>query len=49
MNDYQAGLRHNLEIIEVFDEHFKMGDLVPEYKGMNLLEAREKIVAKLQK
>ncbi len=48
MNDYQAGLRHNLEIIEVFDEHFKMGDLVPEYKGMNLLEAREKIVAKLQ-
>ncbi len=49
MNDYQAGLRHNLEIIEVFDEHFKMGDLVPEYKGMNLLEAREKIVAKLQR
>ncbi len=22
MNDYQAGLRHNLEIIEVFDENF---------------------------
>ena len=48
MNDYQAGLRHNLEIIEVFDENFKMGDLVPEYKGMDLLEAREKIVEKLQ-
>ncbi len=48
MNDYQAGLRHNLEIIEVFDEHFKMGNLVPEYEGMDLLEAREKIVAKLQ-
>ncbi len=48
MNDYQAGIRHNLEIIEVFDEHFKMGDLVPEYKGMDLLEAREKIVAKLE-
>ena len=47
MNDYQAGLRHNLPIIEVFDEHFKMGDLVPEYKGMDLLEAREKIVEKL--
>lgn len=47
MNDYQAGLRHNLPIIEVFDEHFKMGDLVPEYKGMELKEAREKIVQKL--
>ena len=48
MNDYNAGLRHNLEIIEVFDENFKMGNLVPEYKGMELLEAREKIVEKLK-
>ncbi|MBP3463931.1 MAG: valine--tRNA ligase [Clostridia bacterium] len=47
MNDYQAGLRHNLEIIEVFDEHFKMGNLVPELAGMDLIEAREKIVEKL--
>ena len=49
MNDYQAGLRHNLEIIEVFDENWKMGDLVPEYKGMDLLEARKLIVEKLDK
>ena len=48
MNDYQAGLRHNLEIIEVFDDNFKMGNLVPEYEGMNLLEAREKIVEELK-
>ncbi len=48
LNDYQAGLRHNLEIIEVFDENFKMGDLVPEYKGMDLLEARKEIVNKLK-
>lgn len=48
MNDYQAGLRHNLPIIEVFDENFKMGNLVPEYQGMDLLEAREKIVEKLE-
>ncbi len=48
MNDYQAGLRHNLEIIEVFDENYKMGDLVPEYKGMDLLEARKMIVKKLE-
>ena len=48
MNDYQAGLRHGLEIIEVFDENFKMGDLYPEYKGMDLIEARGKIVEKLE-
>ena len=48
MNDYQAGLRHNLEIIEVFDENFKMGNLVPEYKGMDLIEARKLIVKKLE-
>ena len=48
MNDYQAGLRHHLPIIEVFDENFKMGNLVPEYQGMDLLEAREKIVEKLE-
>ncbi|MBR3255315.1 MAG: valine--tRNA ligase [Clostridia bacterium] len=48
MNDYQAGLRHNLEIVEVFDDHFKMGDLVPEYKGMDLIEARKLIVEKLK-
>ena len=48
MKDYQAGLRHNLEIIEVFDENFKMGNLVPELKGMDLLDARKVIVNKLE-
>ena len=47
-NDYQAALTHNLEIIEVFDQNFKMGNLVPEYAGMDLLEARQKIVEKLE-
>ena len=47
-NDYQAGIRNNLEIIEVFDDSSIMGDLVPEYKGMTTLEARKAIVAKLQ-
>ncbi len=48
VNDYQAALKHGLEIIEVFDENFKMGNLYPEYKGMDIYEAREKIVQKLQ-
>ncbi len=47
-NDYQAALKHNLEIIEVFDENFKMGNLVPEYEGMDIYEARKKIVEKLE-
>ena len=47
-NDYQAGLKHNLEIVEVFDENFKMGNLHPDYTGMDLYEAREKIVEKLK-
>ena len=47
-NDYAAAEKHGLEIIEVFDENFKMGNLVEEYKGMELLEAREKIVEKLE-
>ena len=48
-NDYQAGIIHNLEIIEVFDDSSIMGDLVPEYKGMLAIEARKLIVEKLQK
>ena len=47
-NDYQAGLRHNLEIIEVFDDSSIMGNLVPEYKGMKAIDARKLIVEKLQ-
>ena len=48
-NDYQAALNSGLEIIEVFDENFKMGNLVPELKGMDLLEARQRIVEMLEK
>ena len=47
-NDYQAGLKHNLEIITVFDDDNKMGDLLPEVAGMEQLEAREKIVEMLK-
>lgn len=48
MNDYQAGLRNNLEIVEVFDDVSIMNDLVPEYKGLTTLEARKLIVKKLE-
>ena len=47
-NDYQAGLKHNLEFIEVFDNKTIMGDLMPEVKGMTALESRPIIVEKLK-
>ena len=49
MNDYQAGLDHDLPIVEVFNEDLIMNDLYPEFAGMNIYDAREKIVEKLQK
>ena len=48
MNDYQAGLKHNLPIIEVFDESNIMNDLIPEYKGLTAIETRPLIVEKLK-
>lgn len=47
-NDYEAGLRHNLEVIEVFDEKGIMLDLVPKYKGKDLMTARKEIVKDLE-
>ena len=47
-NDYQAGLKHKLEFIEVFDDKTIMGDLMPEVKGMKAIEARKIIVEKLE-
>mgnify|MGYP006069193573 FL=1 len=47
-NDYQAGLKHNLEFIEVFDNKTIMGDLMPEVKGMTVIEARPIVVEKLK-
>ncbi len=47
-NDYQAGLKHNLEIITVFDDDNKMGNLLPEVAGMEQLDARAKIVEMLK-
>ena len=47
-NDYQAGKKHNLEFIEVFDSKTIMKDLMPEVKGMTAIDARPVIVKKLE-
>lgn len=48
MNDYQIGIKHKLEIIEVFDNTGKMKNLFSEYQGLDILDARKKIVEKLK-
>ena len=48
-NDYEAGLRHNLEIIEVFDDNSIMGDLFSKVKGMKSIDSRDIVVEELKK
>ena len=47
-NDYEVGLRHNLEFIKCFDEKGILNDYCGEFKGLERLEARPLIVKKLQ-
>jgi len=47
-NDYEVGKRHNLEFIKVFDEKGILNDYCGEFAGLERLEARPKIVKKLQ-
>lgn len=48
INDYEVGKRHNLEFITIFDEAGILNDECGEFKGLERLEAREPIMAKLQ-
>lgn len=48
MNDYEVGKRHNLPSLVIFDEQGILNDLAGEFAGLERLQAREKIVAKLQ-
>ena len=47
-NDYQAGLKNNLEFVEVFNSSLVMNDLIPEVAGMNAYSARPIIVKMLE-
>lgn len=47
-NDFNAGKKHNLDIIKVIDEDGLMTDLVEKYKGMDILTARKLIVEELK-
>ena len=47
-NDFEVGLRHNLEVITVLTEDAKITEDYPKYAGMDRYEAREAIVKDLQ-
>lgn len=47
-NDFEAGLRHNLEIINVLTDDAKIVEDYPKYAGMDRYEARKAIVADLE-
>ena len=46
-NDYEVGKRHNLEFITVFDEKGILNKFAGEFEGHERLDAREKIVERL--
>ena len=46
-NDYEVGKRHDLEFITIFDEKGILNGYCGEFEGLERLEAREVIVAKL--
>ena len=47
-NDFEVGLRHNLEVINVLSPDAKIVDDYPKYAGMDRYEARKAIVEDLE-
>ena len=47
-NDFEVGLRHNLEVINVMDDTAHMNEKAGKYQGMDRYECRKAIVKDLQ-
>ncbi len=47
-NDFEVGLRHNLESIRVLDDNGKVNELGGKYQGLDRYEARKAIVKDLE-
>ena len=47
-NDFEVGLRHNLEVVRVIADDGKMNALAGKYEGMPSLECRKQIVEELK-
>ncbi|MBR2968428.1 MAG: valine--tRNA ligase [Clostridia bacterium] len=48
-NDFEVGLRHNLEVIRVMNDDGTMNEKAGEYCGLDRFEARKKIIEDLEK
>ena len=48
-NDFEVGLRHNLEVIRVLDDNGRVNALGGVYEGLDRYEARKRIVEDLEK
>ena len=48
-NDYEIGKRHNLEVINIFNENAELNENCPiEYQNLDRFKAREKIINELE-
>ena len=48
-NDFEVGRRHDLPLINIFDQHGTLNENVPEtYRGLDRFEARKRVVADLE-
>jgi len=47
-NDYEVGIRHNLETIKIFNEKGILNEYAKEFQGLERLEARDLIVKRLK-
>src|SRR5487761_88160 len=48
-NDFEVGRRHNLPLINIFDQDAKLNDSVPEsYRGLDRFAARKQVLADLE-
>ena len=47
-NDFEVGLRHNLEVIRVIDDDGTINENGGKYKGMDRYECRKAIVKDLE-
>ena len=48
-NDFEVARRHGLEQINIFDQHARLNDNVPEpYRGLDRFEAREHVVEQMK-
>ncbi len=47
-NDFEVGLRHNLEVIRVLDDNGRVNELGGKYQGLDRYEARRAVVSDLE-